>query len=177
MSHAFGPVFQIAYVVEDVESAIAHMTKVMGIGPFFMFPVPLQAEWIEVRGERVAPDYDLLGAAAISYSGDSMIEIIQPGSAPSVYREFLDSGRTCVHHLGTVATDYDAQMAAARAAGIGVALEGVLPISRFSYLDTDILFPGTMVELIEMGPEMKELFGMVRATAAGWDGKDPIRQM
>ena len=64
MSHAFGPVFQIAYVVEDVESAIAHMTKVMGIGPFFMFPVPLQAEWIEVRGERVAPDYDLLGAAA-----------------------------------------------------------------------------------------------------------------
>ena len=177
MSHALGPVFQIAYVVEDVESAIAHMTKVMGIGPFFMFPVPLQAEWIEVRGERVAPDYDLLGAAAISYSGDSMIEIIQPGSAPSVYREFLDSGRTGVHHLGTVATDYDAQMAAARAAGIGVALEGVLPISRFSYLDTDILFPGTMVELIEMGPEMKELFGMVRATAAGWDGKDPIRQM
>ena len=76
-----------------------------------------------------------------------------------------------------MATDYDAQMAAARAAGIGVALEGVLPISRFSYLDTDILFPGTMVELIEMGPEMKELFGMVRATAAGWDGKDPIRQM
>ena len=177
MSHAFGPVFQIAYVVEDVESAIAHMTKVMGIGPFFMFPVPLQAEWIEVRGERVAPDYDLLGAAAISYSGDSKIEIIQPGSAPSVYREVLDSGRSGVHHLGTVATDYDAQMAAARAAGIGVALEGVLPISRFSYLDTDILFPGTMVELIEMGPEMKELFGMVRATAAEWDGKDPIRQM
>lgn len=177
MSQKFGPVFQIAYVVPDVQKAVEHMVLTLGIGPFFFFPLPLQADWIEVRGERVAPDYDLLGAAAISYSGDTMIEIIQPGSAPSVYREFLDAGRSGVHHLGTIATDYDAQMAAARAAGIGVAMEGVLPISRFAYLDTDTLFPGTMVELIEMGQPMRDLFAMIKATAANWDGADPIRQL
>ena len=177
MSQAFGPVFQIAYVVEDISPAIEHMNKVLGVGPFFMFPLPIEAEWIEVRGDRVNPDYDLFSAVAISYSGDTMIEIIQPGTAPSTYREFLDAGRRGVHHLGTVATDYDAQMAAARAAGIGVAIEGVLPISRFAYLDTDVLLPGSMVEMIEMGPEMKDMFGMIRATAAAWDGKDPIRTL
>ncbi len=177
MSQLFGPVFQIAYVVEDVESAIDHMVKTMGVGPFFMFPVPLQTEWFEVRGERVGPDYDFLGAAALSYSGDTMIEIIQPGRDPSTYREFLDAGRRGVHHLGTVATDYDAQMAAARAAGISVAAEGQLPISRFSYLDTDVLFPGTMVELIEVSPAMTELFDGIKATARNWDGKDPVRKI
>ncbi|AUW59583.1 hypothetical protein C1T17_17355 [Sphingobium sp. SCG-1] len=177
MSQLFGPVFQIAYVVEDVEPAVEHMVKTMGIGPFFMFPVPLQAEWIEVRGERVAPDYDFIGAAAISYSGDTMIEIIQPGKDPSTYREFLDAGRRGVHHLGTIATDYDAQMAAARAAGIGVAAEGVLPISRFSYLDTDLLFPGTMIELIEMTQAMRDLFGGIKEAARSWDGTDPVRKI
>lgn len=177
MSQTFGPVFQIAYVVPDAMSAIDHMVSTMGIGPFFLFPLPLQAEWIEVRGQRVAPDYDLLGQAAISYSGDTMIEIIQPGSAPSIYREFLDAGRSGVHHLGTIATDYDAQMAAARAAGIGVALEGVLPISRFAYLDTDMLFPGTMIELIEMGEPMRALFADVKDVAAQWDGNNPVRSL
>ncbi|WP_136162184.1 VOC family protein [Sphingomonas flavalba] len=177
MSHLFGPVFQIAYVVEDVDAAIDHMVKTMGVGPFFLFPLPLQAEWLEVRGERVPADYDLLAAAALSYSGETMIELIQPGSAPSTYREFLDAGRRGVHHLGTVATDYDAQMAAARAAGIGVAAEGVLPISRFAYLDTDVLFPGTMVELIEMTQAMRDLFDGIKATANAWDGREPVRRI
>ena len=177
MSLLFGPVFQVAYVVPDVKPAIDHMVRTLGIGPFFLFPLPLEADWIEVRGERVAPGYDFLGAAAITYSGDTMIEVIQPGSQPSTYREFLDAGRQGVHHLGTIATDYDAQMAAAREAGIGVAMEGVLPISRFSYLDTDVLMPGTMIELIEMGQGMKDLFAMIKAKAAEWDGKDPVRQL
>ena len=69
MSQLFGPVFQIAYVVEHVESAIDHMVKTMGVGPFFMFPVPLQTEWFEVRGERVGPDYDFLGAPRLATWG------------------------------------------------------------------------------------------------------------
>lgn len=174
MSRLFGRTFQICYVVEDMDAAIAHWTGTMGVGPFVRFPVPLQAEWLEVRSQRVPADNDVFGAVSLSYSGDMMIELIQPGRDPSPYREFLAAGRRGVHHVGTFADDYDAQLAAARAAGIGVAMEGVLPMSRFAYLDTDLMWPGTMVELIEAGQEMIDYFGAIQDAARHWDGKDAV---
>ncbi len=177
MSHAFGPIFQVAYVVADLESTIAHWTGTIGVGPFFLFPTPLPFAWLEIRGEPVPSDIDLFSGVAISYSGDTMIELIQPGSARSTYTEFLDAGRAGVHHLGTFTSDYDRQMAAARAAGISVAAEGSLPLSRFAYLDTDLLFPGTMIEIIEPAAAMLELFATVKAAARAWDRTDPVRPM
>lgn len=177
MSKAFGPIFQIAYVVEDIEAHIDHWTGTMGVGPFFRFPLPLPLDWLDVRGERVPADADIYASVAIAYSGDTMIELIQPGSAPSCYREFLASGRTGVHHVGTFTDSYDEQVKAARHAGIGVALEGALPLSRFAYLDTDVLFPGTMVEIIEPKQAMLDLFDEIKAAAKTWDGKERIRQM
>ena len=174
MSRLFGRVFQFAYVVEDIDAAIAHWTRTMGIGPFVRFPVPLQADWMEVRGRRVPADEDIFAAVAIAYSGDIMIELIQPGSAPSPYRESLAAGRQGVHHIGIFADDYDAQMAAARAAGITVAMEGVLPMSRFAYLDTDLLWPGTMIEIIDAKPAMHDYFGAIQAAARAWDGKEAV---
>jgi catechol 2,3-dioxygenase-like lactoylglutathione lyase family enzyme len=175
MSRLFGRVFQICYVVEDMEAAISHWTRTMGVGPFVRFPVPLQAEWLEVRGQRVSPtDNGVFGGVSLAYSGDTMIELIQPGTDPSPYREFLDAGRQGAHHLGTYADDYDAQLAAARAAGISVAMEGVLPLSRFAYLDTDLLWPGTLVELIEAGQDMITYFGAIQEASRRWDGKEAV---
>ncbi len=179
MSRLFGPVFQIAWVIEDMDAALAHWTKTMGVGPFFQFPLPLPFDSLTLDGQIADTDAQagVLGAVAIAYSGDTMIELIVPGTTPSLYRRFLASGRQGVHHLGTVATDYDAQMAAARAAGIPVVMEGELPLSRFAYLETDALWPGTMVEIIDMRPPMVELFATIKAAAEGWDGKDPVREM
>lgn len=174
MSRLFGRIFQICWVVEDMDAAITHWTRTMGVGPFVRFPIPLQAEWLEVRGQRIPQDNDIYRGVSISYSGDTMIELIQPGSDPSPYREFLAAGRQGAHHVGTYADDYDAQMAAARAAGIGVAMEGVLPLSRFAYLDTDTLWPGTMVELIEAGQPMHDYFGAIREAVDRWDGKEAV---
>ena len=176
MSRLFGPIFQAAYVVEDFDAAIAHWTDTIGVGPFYLFPTPLPFEWMEIRGER-STGYDILSACGLAYSGDTLIEIIAPGSDPSPYRDFLDAGRSGLHHVGTVASDYDAQMASARAAGITVALEGVLPLSRFAYLDTDIHIPGTMVEIIEFTPAMHEMFATIKAAAVGWDGSHPLRTL
>lgn len=177
MSHTFGPVFQIGYVVEDLQSAITHWTEVMGVGPFFLFPQPLSFDWLKIRGEPVPNGTGIFAGVAQSYSGDMMIELIQPGLAPSTYREFLDAGRTGVHHLGTFTDRYDEQIAAARAAGITIAAEGKMPLSRFAYLDTDLLFPGTMIEIIEPQPSMVELFATIKAAARTWDGRVPVRAM
>lgn len=116
MSRLFGPIFQAAYVVTDFDAAVAHWTGTIGVGPFFLFPTPLPFEWLERRGERTT-EFDILSHCGLAYSGDTLIELIAPGSAPSPYREFLDAGRRGLHHVGTIATDYGAQMAVARAAG------------------------------------------------------------
>lgn len=176
MSRLFGPVFQMAYVVPELDPFIEHMTTVVGVGPFFLFPTPLPFEWMTRHDER-SDATDILSHAALAYSGDTMIEVIVPGSDPSPYREFLDAGRSGLHHLGTWATDYDAQMAAARAAGIRVSIEGVLPLSRFAYLETDALWPGTMVEIIEPQQGMLDLFESIKAAGRNWDGKDPLRSL
>lgn len=177
MSRAFGPIFQIAYVVEDIEAHVAHWTRTMGVGPFFSFPLPLEFEWLEVDGRRAAKDVDMYRAVALAYSGETMIELIQPGSAPSTYRDFLESGRTGIHHLGTFTDRYDEQVAAARAAGLGVVLEGVLPMSRFAYVETGIGFPATMIEIIEPKPAMTALFDGIKAAGKAWDGTRPLRRL
>lgn len=177
MSQAFGSMFQVAYVVEDVQAHVGHWTSTMGVGPFFRFPLPLAFDWLEVDGQRVAPDLDLYAAVAIAFSGDTMIELIQPGSAISTYRSFLDAGRRGVHHLGTYTDRYDEQMAAIRAAGLSVALEGALPLSRFAYVETDVHFPATMVEIIEPTQAMTDLFDGIKAECRAWDGTRPFRDM
>lgn len=176
MSRLFGPIFQVAYVVEDLKPAIEHWTRTIGVGPFFLFPTPLDFAWLKIY-EESSRDYDILAHAALAYSGDTMIEIIVPTKSPSPYRKFIDGGRRGMHHVGTVAIDYDAQMAAARAAGIAVAIEGELPLSRFAYLETDLLFPGTMVEIIDIRPEMHALFDRIKAAGADWDGSNPLREL
>jgi hypothetical protein len=176
MSRLFGPIFQIAYVVEELEPALAHWSERLGVGPFFLFPMPLAFDWLNLD-EAPAADANVLGGVALAYSGETMIELIVPGPAPSTYRKFLDAGRRGVHHLGTVADDYDAQMAAARAAGIKVIMEGELPLSRFAYLETDRDYSGTMIEIIDMRPPMRELFEIVKGASRGWDGRDPVRSL
>lgn len=176
MSRLFGPVFQMAYVVPELDPFIAHMAGTLGIGPFYLFPLPLPFEWMsrhDVRTDRT----EILAHAAISFSGETMIEVIVPGRDPSPYQDFLDAGRSGLHHVGTWAEDYDAQMAAARKAGIRVAIEGVLPMSRFAYLETDALWPGTMVEIIEPQQAMLDHFEFIKQQARGWDGRDPLRTL
>ena len=174
MSRLCGSVFQMAYVVPDLGPFVDHMSRVLGVGPFFLFPTPLPFEWLK-RHDEVTTGFDILSHAALAYSGDTMIEVIVPGSDPSPYRDFLDAGRSGLHHLGSWAVDYDAQMAAARAAGIRVVIEGKLPLSRFAYLETDALWPGTMIEIIEPQPAMLELFAMIKEAGRDWDGNDPLR--
>jgi catechol 2,3-dioxygenase-like lactoylglutathione lyase family enzyme len=177
MSLIYGKIFQIAYVVPDLDAAVKHWTEVMGVGPFFDFSLPLSFDELSVADQPVPLDHPIFGGVSVSYSGDTMIELIQPGSVASTYSDFLQNGKSGVHHYGTWIEDYDATLAAARANGVPVLLEGRLPLSRFAYLDTarDGLSP--MIEVIKPLPPMVELFDMIRTAAASWDGSDPRRTM
>jgi hypothetical protein len=70
-----------------------------------------------------------------------------------------------------------ADLGALRAEGIeavqwGATANGI----RFAYVATDAQ-PGGMIELIEHGPAIDGFFDLVRTSAEGWDGRDPIRRV
>ncbi len=177
MSRFYGRIFQVAYVVPDLDEAVEHWTRNMGVGPFYDFPVPLPFDELFVEDRAAAVDEPIFGGVSISYSGDTMIELIQPGSAGSTYRDFLESGQRGIHHYGTFVDDYAATMDRARAHEIPVVLEGRLPLSQFAYLDTarDGLSP--LIEVISPLPPMLDLFATIRSETENWDGSDPRRSI
>lgn len=172
MERIFGPVMQNGFVVPDLQGALDHWTRVMGVGPFFVFGhVEFAEAWY--RG-RVATDIDL--TVAIGYWGDVQIELIrQRNAVPSIYTDFAARHGSGLQHMGVITESVERDLA-------HLSLQGIEPVQhgttragmRFAYVSTD-QHPGAMIELIESNPRMLKFFGKMRAAAQHWDGKDPIR--
>lgn len=175
MSRRFGPILQHCYLVDELAPALAHWTGVLGIGPFFILP-PRRFVWLLFRG-RLAPSHAINAGLALGYSGETQIELIVPGTAPSPYRDFLDLGGSGVHHLGFAARDFERRREEALASGMRVVMEGASTLTRFAYLEDDPAYPGTLVELIEMSDEVERIFASIHAASVGWDGSDPVRSL
>jgi hypothetical protein len=85
-------VFQLAYVTQDIERAMAEMGAAFGIGEF--------------QVNRDVPIATGNGTAychfALAFLGAQQIELIEPaGGVDAVYRDALQPGRVAVlHHLG-----------------------------------------------------------------------------
>ncbi|MCL1805829.1 MAG: VOC family protein [Clostridiales bacterium] len=102
---ASGEIFQLGYVVPDVDAAMKFYAEQLGVGPFSCsrgFRAP--DGWY--RGKTDMPELTL----AQAYTGHVVVELIQQhDDTPSVYKEFIDRCGYGLHHYGiTVATeDYD----------------------------------------------------------------------
>lgn len=163
-------VVQQAYVVDDIEAAMGRWTDTLGVGPWFYNP-DIQVTDTRYRGAPTA----LRFAGAITYAGDTQLELIQQlDDSPSCYRDLYPRGREGHHHVAIFADDFDADVARYVAAGFPVAFSGANRDMRFAYCDTSSVL-GIMVEILEDVPSVRASFGAVRAAAASWDGTDPIR--
>jgi hypothetical protein len=164
-----GVIKQIAYVVPDLDAAIARWVEVMRAGPFFRIE-GVQIRDLRYRGRPAAAEMSL----AVGNSGGVQIELIALGDgAPSIYRE-LPRG---VHHLALLAAEFDAESRRLDALGHPVAWELTLPgICRVRYHDTLAVF-GHFVELWESTEAMRGFLELVEAASRGWDGTDPVRRL
>ena len=174
MSTRFGPIFQMGYVVRDMDKAIAHWTKVMGVGPFFVAS-GLQFETFQYNGVK-SKGIDM--TAAHGFSGDVDIELIcQNCDSPSIYQDFLKEKGEGMHHVGVLTDNYDADLERHIKSRLKVMQGGqTAPMGvKFAYFDNIGAYPGTMVELIENTPTMSKFLAMAKAKAANWDGSDPKR--
>lgn len=169
-----GCVMQMAYIVDDMDMAINHWVRHLGIGPFFVFDsFPLHN--VHYRGRPA--DADL--ALALAFSGAMCFELIfDRTKGPSVYRDIAERRGYGFHHWGISTRDFDGDLARYTALGIETAFYVEVPVAngRAAYLDTsDIL--GGMIELIEINPPVEKFFATVRDAADNWNGRDPIRRL
>ena len=164
---------QLAWVVPDLDAAIAGWLKSTGAGPFFVFGEVHFTE-SNYRGTPmdVAPH-----RASIGQHGDMQIELIQAlGDHPGIWRDVVPYGRAGLHHVGLYCSNYEADRTALLATGAAMAFEGLMMGARTCYVDTTPTL-GFMTELITANPIAEQVFGQIRAAHLGWDGSDPVRSL
>jgi hypothetical protein len=173
MSRLFGEVRQNGYVVRDIEAAMRHWTEVLGVGPFFYVEKP-PIEDFRYRGEPSPIEVSI----ALANSGPLQIELIQQrNDAPSMYRDFIDSGSEGLQHIAYWTGRMDAELERLERAGFEIGQSGRIGRSgRFVYYETGA-HPGTVVELSEVNGPKGRFFEHVREAARTWDGSQPIRRM
>jgi Glyoxalase/Bleomycin resistance protein/Dioxygenase superfamily len=175
VSRIFGNPAQLGYIVRDIQSAMDAWVE-HGVGPWFYFE-KVETDYFRHRGV----DSPMEMSAAIANSGELQIELIQQrNDAPSLYKEFLDSGREGFQHISYWTTDYQALYERATSLGYTVGHEGSIggEQGRFAYLENSHAeASGTVIEISDISGPKGPFFAHVRELAAGWDGAEPIRQL
>jgi hypothetical protein len=160
--------------VRDIRAAMDHWVNVMGVGPWYYIP-KVKTDYFRHRGQDSAMEMSV----ALANSGDLQIELIQQrNDAPSMYKEFLDSGREGLQHMSYWTRDYQELYDRALSLGYKVGHEGQIggEKGRFAYFDTQA-HPGTVVEISDISGSKGSFFEHIRKVAANWDGSDPIREV
>ncbi len=172
MSRLFGNMRQVGIVVRDIEAALRHWVDVCGVGPwFYVDRLPVTGF---TYGDKRYDDVHI--SVALANSGEVQLELIQQRcDTPSMYRDFLAAGREGMQHWSSWPENYDEIYQRALASGYTVGQEADSPRGRFVYFRNEG-HPGTVVEMAHATPTRMRIFDAIRAAAAGWDGRDPIRR-
>jgi catechol 2,3-dioxygenase-like lactoylglutathione lyase family enzyme len=172
MSRFFGEIRQVAYLVPDIEAAMDHWSRVLGVGPWYYNPhVPIRN--YHYRGQHYEPH----NSVALANAGALQIELLQTrNDVPSMYRDFQRAGHQGVQHVAYWTESFDADLARAEAAGFRVCMGGEVGANgRFVYFEDRSALPGTTIELSEVAGPKGRLFKLIREAAVNWDGRDPVR--
>ncbi len=171
MSRLFGPMRQLGYVVRDIEKTMSHLSSVCAIGPWF-YNENAQFSSVTYNGKDCS---GMQVSLAFANSGDMQIELIQQRcNTPSMYLEFLASGKEGRQHWSSWPENYDEVYKRALEQGYTVWQEGTMPRGPFAYFKTEGV-QGTVFEISQLTPGRRRFFDMVREAAVNWDGRDPIR--
>lgn len=176
MSHLFGDIRQCAFVVPDIDQAMAYWAHTLGIGPFFD-KRKLVLDNFTYRGlAQTSPCISI----ALTNSGRIQIELIQQhDQADSIYKEFLASNRQGLQHVSSWVTrdEFDKRRSALLKQGYTLAQEGTIPASgvRLAYFDTERHNTGLIFEMADLDePLHQQRLMNIEKAAAAWDGKQHV---
>lgn len=97
--HLSSKTVHVAFVVEDLEAALAELIQVLGVPrPEIKTTPPLEVARPTYLGQA-----SRLGCTQVNFRwGPIGLEIIQPNDEPSVWRDFLEQRGPGLHHIGVV---------------------------------------------------------------------------
>ncbi|WP_197499626.1 VOC family protein [Mycobacterium sp. 1245852.3] len=161
----------MAYLVEELDSAILAWVEQFGTGPWFRLAGFKGAD-ATYRGTPSEAAITL----AMAFSGNICIELIQPDDdQPSIWREHIERYGYGFHHFGKLTTAYDAEIKRYNEDDRELVFEAGAPTgSRLGFIDTTGIVPG-YTELIEVDDATTTMFGNFRAASLDWNGDAPIR--
>lgn len=171
MSKTFGEIRQIAFVVDDIDAAMRHWAQTLGIGPFFI-KRHIRFDPYIYRGEKCSsPSVSI----ALANSGFIQIELIQQhDELPSIYREFIDAGRSGFQHVSSWHTRDELQRRTRQLLdrGYQIAQQCVIPSSgvQLVYFSTEQLSGGFIFEMSDLmeADQYKRIMN-IRSAAEDWD--------
>jgi hypothetical protein len=160
-------VFQNAFIVNDIEAAVARWVRTMGVGPWVMLENISMANAF-YKGQPTTMKLH----AALAASGGIQMELIQPlHDHPSVYRDYFPTGKEGFHHIGVLTDDVQRDVEMYRALGHEVIASGGNPDStHIAYVDTWNT-GHCIVELIHADDAYLKMSRMLEDAARTWDGK------
>ena len=139
----FPPLYQLGYVVGDIEKACRHHESIFGIGPFSP-PMEVDMTGAILRGKTVETKIKV----SFAQLGDIQIEFIQPLEGENPYFEYLNEFGDGIHHIAFEVDDMAAGKAYFAAKGIEPIYHQDMEFMEFAYFDTSEA-GGTMVEFID----------------------------
>ncbi|NMN94287.1 VOC family protein [Antrihabitans stalactiti] len=163
MSIVAGPIYQVAWVVEDIETSERVFTEQLGVMRWNRMPnVAFTPETASYRGQPA----DYVIHVSLGYLGDQQIELIQPVSGTNLYTEFLDrNGGGGLHHTAWLVDNLVETLKIAAAADIPVNQQGDFGEEmKFAYLDFSA-GGAPYVELMQLGPNMRAFFDSMCAAS------------
>ena len=152
-------IFHVGWVVRDCDAAVNDLRTRLGAGPF-----------ASVGGESRRFDNTLVHGKPVPFAlkiafavlGGIRLELLEPLDGNSPHAEFLAARGEGLHHMAYLVADFDAQLAAIRAADPSAELliDGTGPGNpfRWCYLDSGGPARGTVIELLERTPLAEAVF-------------------
>ena len=136
------PVYQLGYVVRDIEKACRYYESVFGTGPFSDV-IDVNMDGALLRGKPVETAIKV----AFVQSGDVQIELIEPVVGKNLYTEFLETRGEGIHHLAYKVDDIEA-IKAVYTEKVGEPIfSRDMGIMEFAYFDTSEV-GGLMIEFL-----------------------------
>lgn len=127
---------QIAWVVKDIEKSKSFFQEMLGVKNFSP-TVTTRSE--EYEGTYYGEPSNAENFLAMTYSGGTFIELIQPISGKSIFQDYIDNNLTGgVHHIsyGTPITNLDKVISQFENKGYSVVSSFDTPIAKIVFFDT-----------------------------------------
>jgi Glyoxalase/Bleomycin resistance protein/Dioxygenase superfamily len=164
------PFHHVGYVVEDIPRAVERAVVTFGAGPFFLVD-HLAFDEVTFAGAPAAYDH----SSAFGQWGPIMVELTQIHSAePPGLAEAFGGPMPRVGHAAWLADDLETESERLTALGIPVFHTGRSGPVRAHWHDARSTL-GHHIEVLQKSPQVLGFYDLIRSSANGWDGTDPIR--